>query len=124
MKNRDVISTPGGAGISQSRIHLRDRKFLVLDKALLRQMQFMLSTNVSIDGNFLKEKAKTSAEKINNCCMKICSEAVCESIGSVIENHLHNRNIKYDSLLQEVFTSWNGSPVHNTSGFFKVCVKR
>lgn len=48
-------------------------------------------------------------------CMKICSDAVCESIGSVIGNHLHNRHIKYDCLFQ-VFISWNGPTVHNASG--------
>ena len=44
---------------------MRDGKFPVLEKALIESMQLMCSTNVPIDENFLKEKAKTFSKKIN-----------------------------------------------------------
>ena len=34
------------------------------------------------------------------------------------------RIIKNDSLLQEVFISWNGPPVHNASGYLKRSLDR
>jgi len=30
--------------------------------------------------------------------LKIASEAICESIGTVTGNHLHNRNVKAENL--------------------------
>lgn len=57
-------------------------------------------------------------------CLKICSEAVCESVGSVIGNHLHNRNIQFDTLFHEVFISWNGPPVHKASQLLKESLDR
>ena len=44
--------------------------------------------------------------------LKICRECICESVGSVIANHSHNGNIKSDSLMQGLFTSWNGPPIN------------
>ena len=45
--------------------------------------------------------------------LKICSYCICESTdGSVIGNHLHNRNVKSDSFLRKLFISWNGLPIH------------
>lgn len=48
-------------------------------------------------------------------CLKICSECVCESGGSVIGNHIYSRAIKADNLFHEAFISWNGSPVHKVT---------
>ena len=64
LKNRDTISTACEAGVLQSRICLKDGKFPVLEKALIKWMQLICFMNVPIDGDFLKEKAKTIAEKI------------------------------------------------------------
>ena len=56
MKNRDITSTASKANFSQSRNHMRDGKFPDLEKALIKWTQLTCSTNVSIDGNFLKKK--------------------------------------------------------------------
>jgi len=46
------------------------------------------------------------------------SEAVCESIGSVIGNHLHNRNVQAENLMfQEIFITWKRPDVHNGETF-------
>jgi hypothetical protein len=52
--------------------------------------------------------------------MKIFSEAVCESIGSIILII----EILNTSLLREVFISWNGPTVHNASGLLKKSLER
>lgn len=57
-------------------------------------------------------------------CLKICSECVCESVGSVIGNHISNRTLKSDNLFHEVFISWNGPPVHKAEGLLKSSLNR
>lgn len=69
------------------------------------------------------EKLKELTFLVENC-LKITSEGVCESIGSVIGNHLHNRNIGFDSLFEEVFISWNGPPLHEASAMLKRSLDR
>lgn len=57
-------------------------------------------------------------------CLKICSECVCESVGSVIGNHIHNRTIKAENLFHEVFISWNGPPVHKATELLKASLNQ
>ena len=51
-----MISIASEPGISQLRIHSANGKFSILEKAQVKQMQLMHSTNVPINGNFLKKK--------------------------------------------------------------------
>lgn len=57
-------------------------------------------------------------------CLKICSECVCESVGSVIGNHIQNRNLKSNNLFHEVFISWNGPPIHKATELLKSSLNR
>ena len=56
------VSSANEAGVSQSRICSRDGKFPVLKKALIKWTHSLYECSY---GNFLKEKTKTFAEKIN-----------------------------------------------------------
>ena len=57
-------------------------------------------------------------------CLKICSEVICKSAGSIIGRYLHNKNVKSDILFQEAFISWNGSPIHHAAHFLKKSLAR
>lgn len=65
LKNREKTLEANEAGVSKSRIRAREGKFPLLEKALVEWLQLMRSSNTPIDGNFLKEKAKTFAEKMD-----------------------------------------------------------
>lgn len=65
LKNRDKTLAANEAGVSKSRVRAREGKFPLLEKALVEWLQLMRSSNTPIDGNFLKEKAKTFAEKMD-----------------------------------------------------------
>lgn len=69
--------------------------------------------------NLVKEATFTNPDVYNIMilyiyeeCLKSPSKAICESLGFVIGNHLHNRNVKAEKLSKAVFISWNGPDLH------------
>lgn len=50
--------------------------------------------------------------------LKIRSEAICESAGSILKGHIHNnRSLQHDNLDNEVLLHWNSPPLHLADSF-------
>jgi len=50
--------------------------------------------------------------------LKIRSEAVCESVSSILKGHIHNnRSLQHTSLDEEVMLHWNAPPLHSADLF-------
>jgi hypothetical protein len=55
--------------------------------------------------------------------VKIRSEAVCESVASILKQHIRgNRALDHESLDKEVMLHWNASPLHLADPFIKSCL--
>ncbi|CAF1350509.1 unnamed protein product [Rotaria sordida] len=50
--------------------------------------------------------------------LKISSEAICESVSSILKGHIHNnRSLQHTSLDEEVMLHWNAPPLHSADLF-------